>query len=519
MLFGWLTDRLADARQPSFLFPFILFCFLLAVWPTSRPYSGDEIGAIVLSRGSVGQTIEAVAADVHPPLYFLLLKAVRAVGGERPGVLRLLSVAFAIGAFPLLWAVARRLFGRSVGVAAWLLATSSFVVFGSRFVSSYSLGLLETAAATYLLLLLLERPTRRRWIAYGAIVALSLYTFYLSVITIMAHAIVFVVAWRHEPRRFIPPLLVVAAVGLLFAPWIGVMGRQIDWIAASQATAGLVDRTAETAVQIAYTLYAFVASDSISPFALPFSLAVAVFYAILTVVGVRRVWQGRTARRHVILAMAALALAAPAVMRLIGLVPGPFIFVPVRLLFVAPFFTLIVACGILAIGDRRLRAAAFATAIAIQAFSLYNYYLNRQWTNWAYVVPGPEINAYVEQNAHANDLVIFDEWNLGRGPFFYWQGETAPSRFGPSAPQWPTRLNTARRVWVVRAVRDNSPGEQMEQLLLHLKLNFVLKDRQGYVKEPPALYVKKRRWLRREVFPHKIECLLFERVAAWRRPL
>ncbi|KPL11244.1 hypothetical protein AMJ85_04125, partial [candidate division BRC1 bacterium SM23_51] len=392
-MFRWLADRLADARQPSFLLPFILFCLLLAIWPNSRPYFGDELSAIEMTRGSVGQTIGVVAADVPPPLYFLLLKAVRAIGGERGWVLRLLSVICAIGAFGFLWAVARRFFGRSVGVAAWLLATSSFVVFSSRFIRYYSLGLLETAAATYLLLLLLERPTRRLWIVYGAVIALSLYTFYLSVITIAAHAIVFAIAWRREPRRFIPPLLVVAVVGLLFAPWVGVMGRQIGRIAAHPAAINLGGRTQAAAGQIAYTFYAFVASDSISPFALPFSLAVVVFYAILTALGVRRVWQGRTARRHVILAMVALGLGAPAAMRLVGWLPAPFIFVPLRLLFVAPFFILIVACGILAIGNRRVRAAAFATAIAVQAISLYNYYWSRQWTNWAYVVPATEINA------------------------------------------------------------------------------------------------------------------------------
>jgi len=282
-------------------------------------------------------------------------------------------------------------------------------------------------------------------------------------------------------------------------------------IAAHPAAINLGGRTQAAAGQIAYTFYAFVASDSISPFALPFSLAVVVFYAILTALGVRRVWQGRTARRHVILAMVALGLGAPAAMRLVGWLPAPFIFVPLRLLFVAPFFILIVACGILAIGNRRVRAAAFATAIAVQAISLYNYYWSRQWTNWAYVVPATEINAYLEQNVWRGDLLIFDEWNLGRGPAFYWRGEVTPFRFGPALPHWPARVNIARRAWIVRAVRDTSSGRQMDELLRHFKLNFILKVQRGYVREPPAIYVKKRRWLQREVFPYKIECLLFER--------
>ena len=158
-----------------------------------------------------------------------------------------------------------------------------------------------------------------------------------------------------------------------------------------------------------------------------------------------------------------------------------------------------------------MRNAALVTVIAIQALSLFNYYTRRQWTNWTLVVPMDEIVAHVEQNAQAGDLVIFDEWNLYDGPFYYWHGGATVARFGLVEPRWPTQLSSAPRVWAVRAVRDNSPGQPMERLLLHIKRNFILKEQIGYVKEPPAIYQQKRRWLRREVFSHKIECLLFER--------
>jgi 4-amino-4-deoxy-L-arabinose transferase-like glycosyltransferase len=499
--------------QPfAFTLPLVVYCLLLLIAPERRPYFGDEISAILMTHGSVGQTIEAVAGDVHPPLYFLLLKAVRAVAGERMWALRGLSALFAIAAFPFLWALVRRFFGKSAGVAAWLLATSSFVVFASRFIRYYSLGLLETAVATWLLVLLLERPTRRLWIAYGAIIVLSLYTFYLFAIVVVAHAIVFWVAWRHEPKRFIPPLWVLASACFLFAPWAVVLTHQVGRVGSGAAGAGLGARTVASAAQIAYTFYCFTASDSISPFALPFSATIAVFYALLTALGVRRTWRSRTTRSLVIPAIVTLALTVPAAMRLAGLLHEPFVYVPVRLLFVAPFYLMILACGVLEIGDRRVRRAVLATMTVIQAVSLYNYYFNRQWTNWAYAVPMPEIVAHVEANARRDDLVILDEWNLSSGPFFYWRGEAAVCRFGPMATRWPARLDTAQRVWVVRAVRDQSPGGEMDRLYSHIKRNFFLKEQNGYVRDSPVIYAQKRRWLRREVYPYKIESLLFEPV-------
>jgi len=492
----------------SFLFPFLLFAFLCVVRLGGRPYFGDEISAIEMTRGSLGQTIEAVGRDVHPPVYFVLLKGFRSIVGERGWALRLLSAVFAIAAFPFLWAIATRFFGRSAAIPVWLLATSSFTVFASRFIRYYSLGLLESAAATYLLLLLLERPSRRLWIAYGAVIVLSLYTFYLSVIIMAAHAIVFYVAWRREPRRLVPPLIVLAAACFLFIPWATVLARQVEQLRAAETVGGILTGTA---TQIVYTLYAFAAGDSISPFALPFSAAMVVFYAVLSVYGVRMVWRNRSTRSLAVPAMAGLALAVPAAMRLAGMMHEPAIFLPVRLLFAAPFFIMIIACGLLAIGDRRVRGAALAVALAIQAFSLYNYYFNRQWTNWAYAVPMPEIIAHVEKNVRSKDLVIFDEWNLARGPNFYWRGTAPVWRFGPEATRWPGRLDSADRIWIVRAVRDRSPGGQVDKLFSYLQRNFVLKQQNAYVKDPPAIYVQKRRWLHREVYPHKVESLMFVR--------
>ena len=506
-----LTVKLSDAKHPAFWAPFAVFCVLLLLCPNCRPYSGDEIHAMVMARGSVGETLAAVAADARPPAYFLLVKAVCAVAGERLWALRLLSAVFAMAAFPFLWVLSRRFFGKSVAIPAWLLATSAFTVFASRFACHYSLGLLETAVATWLLLLLLERPTRGLWIAYGALLTLSLYTFTLSIITLIAHLVAFAVARRSDPRRLIPPLLAIAIPCLLFAPWAGAMGGAAARIGAAPESAGFGGRATGAATQIAYALYAFALSDSISPFALPFSAIAAAFLAFLAVLGARRMWRSLSWRSSVVPAMVGVALVLPALMRLGGLMREPAIFLPVRLLFVTPFFMMILACGVLAIGNRRVRYAALVAVIALQAVSLFNHYLNRQWTNWAYVVPMAEIVAQVEKNVHPDDLVILDEWNLGDGPSYYWHGKAWVYRFGPSATRWPARLQSARRVWVVRAVRDQSPGVQTDRLLLQIKLNFVLKQQWVYVKEPPVIYEWKRRLLRREVFPHKVETLFFER--------
>ena len=83
----------------------------------------------------------------------------------------------------------------------WLLSTSSLLVFAAPLALPHALALFLTALATDRFLLLLEKPTRQRWIAYGIILVISIYTFYLSIAVMAAHLVVFALAWRREPRR------------------------------------------------------------------------------------------------------------------------------------------------------------------------------------------------------------------------------------------------------------------------------------------------------------------------------
>ncbi|MCX8035992.1 MAG: glycosyltransferase family 39 protein [Candidatus Sumerlaeia bacterium] len=517
---AWLSALWADARKPSFYVFFLLFCVLLGFRLGVRPFNPEE------SRALAGMSFSAIKAAGNPPghaliclMFFPFGRLIQALSLPpellEGWLLRLTSVFFAVAAFPFWWAIARRFFGRNVGLVAFLLSTSAFIIFSARFFQHYALAMLETGAATWLLLKVLEKPSRRLWIAYGAVLLLSLYTFYSFIVVILAHITVFCLAWRREPRRLLLPAMVIAVVAIGFAPWTGILVRGMVGGQTDAETLSPANRVAGAAGQVGYTLYAFSVSDSFSPFALPYSALAAVFYAALTVLGLRRIWQNRTARSMVIPLTVGLAILVPAALRLAGWVTDPIPAVPTRLLFAAPFFVMIVACGLLEIANVRLRLMSLALAVIIQGVSLFNYYGIRQWTYWPYAAHTDVYVSDLHEQIQDADLVVFDTWNLIPPAQLdlpsLWQ-------FGPKAPDWPAGIATARRVAVLRATHDRASGGRMEKLLNHLKLHFILQEHYGYVIEPPNILRWKKRLLRREICAYKIELLVFERVKADKNP-
>lgn len=71
--------------------------------------SVDEAFSWRLAQYAPADLIRRTAADVHPPLYYLLLKVWLAVAGDSPGSLRGFSVLWSVLTIPLLYLVCREI--------------------------------------------------------------------------------------------------------------------------------------------------------------------------------------------------------------------------------------------------------------------------------------------------------------------------------------------------------------------------------------------------------------------------
>lgn len=197
-----------------------------------------------LATMSPPDLLQWTAADIQPPLYYLLLWAARSVWGSSEWALRFPSVVLGTLAIPLLYSLARRLLSAqpargpaalfsTPALAALLAAVSPLMVYYSQEARMYTLLVFEAALASYLLLRLLEAGRSAEvkngfWlaVAYALVTAAGLYTHYFALFLLAAHGLyALIVLWRWGwPQPLLGRLVFAAALpGLLFAPWLPIL--------------------------------------------------------------------------------------------------------------------------------------------------------------------------------------------------------------------------------------------------------------------------------------------------------
>lgn len=128
----------------------------------------DETYTALVAMRPIGDIVALSAADIHPPLHFLLLHFWIPLGGSSEFSLRFISVAWSMLAVALIAALGITLYGKQAGVlAALLLAVSPFAVAYAQEIRMYSMLLALGLAASYALV---------RWVREGRTLFLSSYT-------------------------------------------------------------------------------------------------------------------------------------------------------------------------------------------------------------------------------------------------------------------------------------------------------------------------------------------------------
>lgn len=207
----------------------------------------------------VADVIRRTAADVHPPLYYLLLKSWAGVFGDGPTSLRSLSVCFAVATLMLVYALARDVLRWSVAapdedsaraagvVAALLVATSGAHIRWSGEARMYSLACLLGVASTWLLARGALGPARSRrgdaavWSLYALTACLGLYTHNYMIFLVAGQAAWILLfgpgraAGMADPDaalggRKLAGLAAVALAVVGYAPWIPVLFWQSNQV-------------------------------------------------------------------------------------------------------------------------------------------------------------------------------------------------------------------------------------------------------------------------------------------------
>jgi len=181
------------------------------------PPRWDEGWSIAHAALGVADLLVVTAADVHPPLYYLLLGAWQKVMGIDLFAARALSVMLSTTAVALAYPAAK-VWSGSARVAVWaayLMAWLPPVVYYGGVVRMY-------AAVPSLVLLAIYgalRPGRRLALIVGAAGAmLTLYHAFWALCALALHALGRA-AWRRDWRTAGALAAAFCAAGALFAPW------------------------------------------------------------------------------------------------------------------------------------------------------------------------------------------------------------------------------------------------------------------------------------------------------------
>jgi hypothetical protein len=398
---------------------------LLPVW-------GDEQFTLSTIARSVPELFAAVRADVHPPLYYLInhywLKF--PLPGSDIVRVRFVSVVFCLLATIVIyrsWIRPLKPELRAWFLALWVL--SPFLLLYARMGRSYSMQLLLASLA---LRYGFELNNTTAVLKYVLWATLLLYTHYLPGLAVPVAVLVY---WIWKRAAFPKLIMAHGALALLYLPWVSALARAVRTAVGSGDYRLTSNELLEHGVRIAYTLLSTTFGETLPIWG--FVTAVAVLPVLVLLL-----WQGVHSRPEW---LAPIAIAA--VISYAGAAAGViFALTPARLLFLLPFYFLLLVCG----RERLPRAGsiAFCTILVLSIAGIASYHRKENFLNKGYVIPFDEIAAAVERDLpRSGGFLIIDGSN------------TQPTPLLARLPEGVRHLTSydARSLDDVRMILDN-PG-------------------------------------------------------------
>lgn len=389
-----------------------------------------------------------LARDIHPPLYYVLLKLwCAAVAFLSPVVAaRSFSVVCALGTT---WAVDRFFLRASeprVRTACLLmLSLAPALLLYGRMARSYSLQAVLACLAIAAGVRLLEGASPARTLTFSAAVAALLWTHYLPGLAVSAAVglPLLVRSWKHAVAAGV-------AAAALYSPWLGVLADALSRASAREVYQLSASPWTEHVLRAAYTALSFGGGEAHTAWTLALAAIACIALGVSAFLGFARD-----------------SSPLPTVVFLAGLVGYvgaaswvSYAFMPGRLLFLLPFLAYFAARGMGSVGP--------AVALFL-LFAVFNrQYFDGRLLNKGYLIPYAEIVEEIRKDSGAA-LVIADAFNADPSPL----RPLLPERYpllraeGASFEAEILKAAAARQpetIWYLRASRDVTEGERLNAL-------------------------------------------------------
>jgi hypothetical protein len=394
-----------EVSELALILGLLLLAFGLRVlWLDGQNIWGDEAWSYTVSGWPLSQVI-ASDAETNPPLYHVLLFAMRRLIGETPFALRYLSVICGVIVSSLLYRTGRELGGRKMGL--WTLAVaavSPFLVYYSQEARMYGPALVGTSGSLLFFVILFKqtrqghKPPLTHWLLYGLFSLIGVLSHYHAFAMLVAQA-VFIASWsllagRKFWQRLRPWLLAWIGMAALFLPWLWVHSRFLG----GKASARFEELNIAKLIEIVErTLVAFGIGTTVDSAESRLSWLI----ILIALLGIYFLWR---VKRWT----AALLVTILAVGFLFGWLVNPIMpfFYERYLLVIMPAFVLLVGAGVTGFGRKHpiLSLIPFTTIVIVSAVSLQNYFFDETYAKGGY----GDLMALVEAQQQPNDLILLN---------------------------------------------------------------------------------------------------------------
>lgn len=194
--------------------------------PTETLLSPEHYWGLLDNPGNPWQAAQAVTLHSnHPPLFFMAMNGWLQALGTSVWSLRAFAVLWGVIAVAGVFYLGQRIGGPRVGkLAALLMAVSPYGIYLSQEARHYSFAVaIATFALVHWIALLQGNRSPKHWLSWISLNTLGLYIHYFYSFSIIAQGLIVIdklLGQRHRRLQLIPWLLAMAAITLLYAPWL-----------------------------------------------------------------------------------------------------------------------------------------------------------------------------------------------------------------------------------------------------------------------------------------------------------
>ena len=180
----------------------------------------DESYSAYLTHFDFGKIWHFTSADVHPPVYYFLLKIWAHFFGHTDFAMRGMSAVFGACAIVAAFLWLKYKYGARAAIfGSLMLALSPELIRYGQEMRMYTLVAFIVFSATYVLQLAIDNREKKWWVLYAFLIALGMWTQYFTALAWVAHLVYLCFVYKKKifSKKII--LTYVLAVAL-FLPWL-----------------------------------------------------------------------------------------------------------------------------------------------------------------------------------------------------------------------------------------------------------------------------------------------------------